>query len=113
MSETLDDFDRSIDWLLNSKHEWQQVEEAILGVISGMDKPSSPAGEAKDAFHNMLYGRTPEQRQKQRHRVLEVKLEDLQRVGETYLTGDASTAVITNSQQQDIAQELGLNVKNL
>ena len=113
LSETLDDFDRSIDWLLNSKHEWQQVEEAILGVISGMDKPSSPAGEAKDAFHNKLYGRTPEQRQQQRHRVLDVKLEDLQRVGETYLTGDASTAVITNSQQQDIAQALGLNVKNL
>jgi len=44
---------------------------------------------------------------------LDVKLEDLQRVGETYLTGDASTAVITNSQQQDIAQSLGLNVKNL
>ncbi|MCK4586147.1 MAG: peptidase M16, partial [Gammaproteobacteria bacterium] len=113
LSETLNDFDRSIDWLLTSKHEWRQVEEAILGVISGMDKPSSPAGEAKDAFHNELYGRTPEQRQKQRRRILDVKLEDLQRVGETYLTGEYSTAVITNSQQQDAAKELGLEIKTL
>jgi Zn-dependent M16 (insulinase) family peptidase len=113
LSETLDDFDRSVDWLLNSKHEWRQVEEAILGVISGMDKPSSPAGEAKDAFQNELYGRTPEQRQKLRHRILEVSLEDLQRVGQTYLTGESSTAVITNSQQQDVAKTLGLNIKKL
>jgi Zn-dependent M16 (insulinase) family peptidase len=113
LSETLEDFNRSVDWLLNSKHEWRQVEEAILGVISGMDKPSSPAGEAKDAFHNELYGRTPEQRQNQRRRILEVSLEDLQRVGETYLTKQSSTAVITNSQQQDMAKELGLNIKKL
>jgi len=113
LSETLDDFDKSVDWLLNSKHEWRQVEEAILGVISGMDKPSSPAGEAKDAFQNALYGRTPEQRQKLRRRILEVSLEDLQRVGETYLTKECSTAVITNSQQQDVAKALGLNIKKL
>lgn len=113
LSETLDDFDRSIDWLLSTKHEWRQVEEAILGVIGSMDKPSSPAGEAKDAFHNGIYGRTPEQRQKQRRRILDVKLEDLQRVGETYLTGKSSTAVITNSQQQDVADGLGLKVKTL
>ncbi|NOX91730.1 MAG: peptidase M16 [Gammaproteobacteria bacterium] len=105
--ETLNDFDRSIDWLLTEKHEWRQVEEAILGVIGSLDKPSSPAGEAKDAFHNALYGRTPKQRHQHRQRILAVTLEDLQRVGETWLKPEmASTAVITNPQSGEIADEL-------
>ena len=33
----------------------KQVEEAILGVVSTIDKPSSPAGEAKSTFHNNLH----------------------------------------------------------
>jgi hypothetical protein len=113
LTETLEDFDRSIDWLMSSKHEWSQVEEAILGVIGSLDKPSSPEGEARDAFFQELYGRTPEQRQQQRHRILGVTLADLQRVGEKYLTGEHSTAVITSSQNQEMAQQLGLEVRKL
>ena len=114
LQETLDDFDASVHWLLDGKHEWRPVEEAILGVISSIDKPGSPAGEAKDAFYNALYGRTPEQRQRFRRRVLEVTLDDLKRVGETYLRPErASTAVITSSQHQDACAALGLEVLHL
>jgi len=74
------DFDHAINWLLTEKHEWRQVEEAILGVIGSLDKPSSPAGEAKDAFHSTLYGRASEQRHQYRQHILAVTLEDLQRV---------------------------------
>lgn len=114
LAETLDDFDQSIEWLLNEKHEWRQVEEAILGVISSLDKPSSPAGEAKNAFHSALYGRTAEQRQEYRQRILAVTLEDLQRVGENYLKPEnASTAIITSPQHAEIAEKLGLTVNQL
>jgi hypothetical protein len=114
LTETLADFDHSVEWLLSERHEWRQVEEAILGVISGLDKPSSPAGEAKDAFHNALYGRTPEQRQAYRQRILNVRLEDLQRVGKTYLRPEAaSTAVISSPQQEVLADELGLVLQKL
>ena len=114
LAETLDDFDQSIEWLLSEKHELRQVEEAILGVISQIDKPSSPAGEAKDAFHNQLFGRTAEQRQRYRSRVLGVTLDDLRRVGETYLRPDtASVAVISNTQAMAQAEKLGLEVCRL
>ena len=114
LQETLDDFDAAVRWLLDEKHEWRQVEEAILGVIGGIDKPGSPAGEARDAFYNALYGRTPEQRQRFRRRVLEVRLEDLQRVGDTYLKPErASTAVVTSSQQQEACAALGLEIVHL
>jgi len=114
LEETLDDFDRSIVWLLEEKHEWRSVEEAILGVIGSIDKPGSPAGEARDAFYSALYGRTPEQRQRFRQRVLEVSLQDLQRVGETYLKLEqASTVVISNPNAGQQCMDLGLEVKPL
>ena len=114
LAETLDDFDKSIEWLLNETHSELQVEESILGVIGGMDKPGSPAGEAKQAFHNELYGRTPEQRQLYRERVLKVTVSDLKRVGEKYLKPEkASVAVVTNPANEKIVKELGLDVHNL
>ncbi len=114
LAETLTDFDHSIYWLLSEKHQWRQVEEAILGVISSLDKPSSPAGEAKDAFHSALYGRSAEQRQQQRQRILAVTLEDLKRVGEKYLQPElASTAIITRPQMIDVAEPLGLSIHRL
>ncbi len=114
MSETLADFDQSVQWLLEDKHQPRQVEEAILGVIGAIDKPGSPAGEAKDAFYNALYGRSPEQRRKFRQRVLAVSLDDLQRVGERYLRPEnASTAVITNAAKQHDCEQLGLEICQL
>ena len=98
LDETLADFDNSVSWLLENDHEWRLVEEAILGVISSIDKPGSPAGEAKKSFYATLHGRTPEQRRRFRARILEVKESDLKRVAETYLKTElASTAVISDS----------------
>ncbi len=114
LGETLDDFDRAIEWMMTSKHEWRMVEEAILGVISSIDKPGSPAGEARQAFHNRLHGRTLEKLQAFRQNVLNVRLDDLKRVTETYLNPDkASTAVITSAATLEQKGNLGLEVINL
>jgi Zn-dependent M16 (insulinase) family peptidase len=106
---TLTDFDESLAWLQNEKHDWSQVEEAILGVISSIDKPGSPAGEAKQTFHTELYGRTREVREQFRNRVRDVTLTDLQRVAATYLKAEnASTAVITNPENASMSATLNL-----
>jgi len=95
--ETLQDFTQAIDWLVSSKHEPRLLEEAILGVIGTLDKPGSPAGEAKDAFQNQLFGRTAEIRQAFRQSVLSVTVEDLRTVTERYLrTESENIAVVTN-----------------
>ena len=97
LAATLDDFDRSLVWLREEKHEARQVEEAILGVVSQIDKPGSPAGRAKQAFYDGLYGREPEFLRAYRRRVLAVTLDDLQRVAETYLNPEnAGIAVLTD-----------------
>ena len=114
LAETLTDFDHAIDWMLNGKHSEQHLEEAILGVISGIDKPGSPSGEAKQAFHNELYGRTAEQRRHSRSRILQVTLTDLKRVTETYLhEKPASVAVITSAAKESVVRDLQMDIINL
>ncbi len=114
MAETLADFDAAIDWLQDNNHEARQLEEAILGVISSIDKPSSPAGEAKQTFHAELFGRDRAKREAFRNRVLEVSLDDLQRVSRTYLcSAKASTVVVSHAGQEEALKELGLEVISL
>ena len=115
LGATLDDFDRSLIWLQEEKHEPRQVEEAILGVVSSIDKPGSPAGRAKQAFYDELYGRDPEFLRAYRRQVLAVTLGDLQRVAETYLKPEiAGIAVLTDPKSAaDNAEALGLEIIDL
>ncbi|MEX1031759.1 MAG: insulinase family protein [Cellvibrionaceae bacterium] len=109
LSDTFKDFDAALRWLMDSQHEWQPVEEAILGVVSSLDKPASPAGEAKQAFHSELHGRTPAVREAFRQQVLKVQAADLQRVADQYLVnGKASIAVVTGQGNQGVASDLQL-----
>jgi hypothetical protein len=83
--ETLDDFYASINWLIDTELSFDKVEESILGVISSLDKPASPAGEAKQALSQYLHGRSPEHREAFRTNVLNVTANELKRVTKKYL----------------------------
>ncbi len=118
LADTLTDFEASVRWLLENSHEADALEQAILGVIGSLDRPSSPAGEAKQDFHNRLFGRDHDHREAFRRRILEVTLDDLQRVAATYLRPEqASIAVITSQsgleQSGSLVDELGLTVEEL
>ncbi|WP_372718267.1 insulinase family protein [Immundisolibacter sp.] len=109
LADTLNDFGRALEWLHGDEHPPQAVEEAILGVIGGIDRPASPAGEARKAFHAGLFGRTAQARQSYRQTVLGVTLDDLRRVASTYLKPQlANTAVITSPATLERAGDLGL-----
>ena len=114
LADTLGDFDKSIEGMLNDQIDQRHLEEAILGVVSSLDKPSSPAGEARQTFVTELFGRTRSIREDFRNRVLDLKMEDLERVTRTYLTEDtASTAVVSYSQNEELAEQLGLSVNKV
>ncbi|MGI1678044.1 MAG: insulinase family protein [Cellvibrionaceae bacterium] len=115
LAETLNDFEKSIEWLMETQHEWAPVEEAILGVVSSIDKPASPAGEAKQTFHAELNGRTLEIREAFRNNVLNVTANDLQRVAKTYLLDkkNENIAIITSKDNSTTAESLGLTTINL
>lgn len=114
MAETLSDFDSAIDWLLEKNITELQIEESILSVIGSLDKPGSPAGEAKQAFHASLAGRTDAHRATFRERIIAVSAEDLYRVAETYLCQDkANIAIVTGAHGKEEAESLGLEIINL
>lgn len=115
---TLKDFDDSIEWMATGDHSASGLEEAILGVISTIDKPGSPAGEAKQDFHNRRFGRNHEQRMDFRQRILDVSLEDLKRVSAEYLVPkNASIAVVTGAtarkENRAYLESLDLSFKEL
>jgi len=96
--ETYNDFKQAKEWLMSSEATQAKVDEAILNVISSMDKPGSPAGEVKKAFYQGLYGRTYETRMAYRLGVISTTLDELREVADRYLSSDnASSAVLTNT----------------
>ncbi|MBF0417151.1 MAG: insulinase family protein [Magnetococcales bacterium] len=99
VEETMGDFQNSLEWLLAGKAESRAMEEAILGMIGVIDRPGSPAGEAKRAFHDALYGRLPEVRRAFRKRVMAVTEAELQRVAAIYLDPEqAAYGLVTNAE---------------
>jgi Zn-dependent M16 (insulinase) family peptidase len=112
--ETLNDFDKSVEWLMSKPLDERALEESVLGVIGSMDKPGSPAGEAKQEFYNRLYGRTPEQRRHYRNSILAVTLDDLYRVADQYLRGKThATAVGAHIGQAEQMKQAGLRTEEL
>ncbi|PCJ42378.1 MAG: peptidase M16, partial [Moraxellaceae bacterium] len=115
LSDTLTDFDLAVQWFLDNDHSGDVLEEAILGVIGALDKPSSPAGEAKQAFQNRLFNRGDEFQNRFRQRVLSTTLDDLTRVTKAYLTdaSTCSTAVITSQQNWDNEELEGFTIQTV
>lgn len=114
LAETLDDFDRARVWLGEGRHEERQLEEAILRVLGDIDRPESPAGEAIAAFYGTQHGRTPDHRRRVRRAVMQVGMDDLRRVAETYLDPDqANVAVVSNEAVLEANAGLGLELCKL
>lgn len=112
--ETLSDFDLALDWIMSNEATQSKVDEAILNVISAMDKPGSPAGEARKAFYQSLYGRTHDFRMTYRQGVLETTIADCRRVAQRYLLPEkASVAVLTSSGQVSSLEDQGFEIHTL
>ncbi|BFM04232.1 insulinase family protein [Psychrobacter alimentarius] len=110
-AETFAHFDASIEWLLNEPQTDEQLEEAILGIISGMDKPGSPAGEAIKACFADLHRRGADWQRKMRAAILSVTVADLQRVAKQYLQGQEHVrAVLAPYDKESQVKALGFNV---
>jgi len=114
LAETFKDFNASVQWLLNAEQQPHQLEEAILGLIASMDKPGSPAGEAITACYAYLHQRTPAFRKKLRERLLNVTLDDLQRVAQTYLVEQQATkAVVAPVAKREMLEQLGFVIQQV
>ena len=111
-SETFAEFKNSRDWSLSNISE-AQLDEGILGVISSIDKPMSPYGEAMSDFMNELDHKKQEDRLIFRNRVKECSVNDLVKVSKKYLFNESKRSVIAGESFQDEIQEMGFKLKNI
>jgi Zn-dependent M16 (insulinase) family peptidase len=100
VEETFDDFRTSLQWLQDETHEERLLEEAILSVISRIDKPGSPAGEAIGNYFAERYGRGADYQREFRQRVLAVQLDDLRRIAADYLVPEHENLAVVGGRER-------------
>ena len=111
-SETFNDFKKSIEWSLKNITE-EDLEEGILGIISNIDKPLSPFGEAMSDFTSSLDNKDPEKRLNFRAKVKECTVKDLINVSSKYLLSGSSKSVIAGENYIEEIKQLNFEIKNL
>jgi Zn-dependent M16 (insulinase) family peptidase len=111
LERTLQVFDDAIAWTVSGQFEAVSVEEAILAVVSDLDKPLSPAGLAAHEFACLRRGITLEMRNDFRRQLLKVGASALIRVAKRYLQdGESAVAVLAGESALKRANEnLGEN----
>ncbi|QBE62220.1 insulinase family protein [Pseudoduganella lutea] len=111
LAGTYADFQAALDRVLATDYTDEQVEEAIISVIQGLDKPDAPWDGVRAAWQMGRRGVTPEIRQQFRRGVLGCTQDDVKRVVRAWLQGTpASRAAFAGNTEQDLA---GLAVVDL
>lgn len=100
--ETYRDIRESLEWLRQAPEDPRLMKEAILGVIGGLDRPGSPAGEGRMRFTADLFGYGPERMNDFRRRILAVDAAAMRAAVARWLPAeDGSAAVITSERALD------------
>jgi Zn-dependent M16 (insulinase) family peptidase len=111
-TETFSEFNYAREWSLNNITN-AHLDEGVLGVISSIDKPMSPYGEAMNDFMSELDHKTKKDRLLFRNKVKECSIDDLVRVSKKYLFNESKKSVIAGESFQDEIKNLGFSLKNI
>jgi Zn-dependent M16 (insulinase) family peptidase len=104
LADTYRDFNKAIEWVLGCEIQYEHIEEAIIGVISELDKPLSPYDEAMLTVHLRDCGATYDMRVMFRKRVLECDQLQLKEVAKKYLLSVLpSRSAFVNKAVSDLA----------
>ena len=110
--DTFNDFKKSRNWSLKNITQ-AQLDEGILGVVSSIDKPLSPSGEAANDFSNNMDNRDQTKRIKFRSNVKECSVDDLVRVSSKYLFNESKKSLIAGESYNEEIESLGFKIKNI
>ena len=111
-AETFNDFKKSREWSLKDISQ-EQLDEGILGVISSIDKPLSPYGEAMNDFMNILDNKDKEKRLAFRSKVKNCTIDDLVNVSRKYLFNESKKSLIAGESYIDEMKSLGFVIRNI
>ena len=111
-SETFDEFAKSREWSLKNITT-AQLDEGVLGVISSIDKPLSPYGEAMNDFLSNIDNKDINMRLNFRSKVKDCSLDDLVNVSRKYLFNESKQSIIAGENYIDEIKNLGFKIKNI
>ena len=111
-TDTFNEFANSREWSLENISE-AQLDEGILGVISGIDKPLSPYGEAMSDFGANIENKDIESRLNFRAKVKACNVSDLENVARKYLFNESKMTVIAGENYIDEIAKLNFKVRNI
>ncbi|XP_022112056.1 presequence protease, mitochondrial-like isoform X2 [Acanthaster planci] len=90
--QTLEAFDRAVEWAIEGSYSQQDIDEAKLSVFSAVDAPIAPSDKGMTLFTSHI---SDDMRQEQRQRMFAVSQEDLQEVAQRYLALGAQVDSLT------------------
>jgi len=111
--ETLEDFESSLTWASLGSFDDDMILESKLSVLSDIDKPSSPAGEAFKDYRLNSENRSQKNRQTYRNNIFNVSREDLIEAAEYLKNKPKSTFSIINPNLEKIAQQEDFLIKRI
>ena len=111
-SETFEEFQKSREWSLKNITQ-EQLDEGVLGIISSIDKPLSPFGEAMSDFSMNLDKKDLEARLRIRSLVKSCSLDDLVNVSQKYLFNESKRSVIAGENYIDEMKKLNFKIQNI
>ena len=106
------DFQKSREWSLKNITQ-EQLDEGILGIISSIDKPLSPFGEAMSDFSMNLDKKDLETRLRIRSLVKNCSLNDLVNVSQKYLFNESKKSVIAGKNYIDEMKGMNFQIRNI
>ena len=111
-SQTFQEFKKSREWSLKNITQ-DQLDEGILGIVSSIDKPLSPFGEAMSDFSMNLDKKDLEKRLEMRSLVKNLTLNDLINVSQKYLFNESKKSVIAGKNYIDEMKKMNFVIKNI
>ena len=111
--DTIQDFEDSLEWALKGDFSEEILLEAKLSVLSDIDKPSSPAGEAFKDYRLNLEGKSQKDRSAYRNNILEIKTDEIVEASKNLKDRKKSIFSIINPNFEKTAQDNGFQIRKI
>ena len=111
--ETIEDFQSAISWAALGSFDENMILESKLSVLSDIDKPASPAGEAFKDYRLMSEDKTQKMREEYRKNIFSVTKEDLVEAANSLKLKPYSVFSIINPNLEKTAQGNDFLIKRI
>lgn len=115
LEKTLDVYEKAADFIANSQFDERSMTKFIIGAVSDMDTPLTPAGKGRRSYQAYMQGIDEDMLQQERDEVLETDAETVRSL-DKYLHAmleNGNICVLGNEEKVEGAAQLFYKTENL